>query len=103
MSRVLVVAPQLKELSALCAGFGDLGYSCEPERVGKLDCQAIPSLGLILGVGGHGKAQFAIQTQHLLDVLEPRPTPAATWISWSAKAVPTCRGSRIERRLAAPQ
>jgi adenosylhomocysteine nucleosidase len=71
VSRVLIVAPQMKELSALCAGFSELGYSFEPERVGKLDCQAIPSLGLILGVGGQGKAQFAVQTQHLLDVLEP--------------------------------
>ena len=71
MSRVLIVAPQTKELSALCVGFGELGYSCEPRRVGHLGCQAIPALGFILAVGGQGKTQFAVQTQHLLDNLTP--------------------------------
>jgi adenosylhomocysteine nucleosidase len=71
VSRVLIVAPQTKELSALCVGFSELGYSCEPEQVGRLGCQSIPPLGFILAVGGHGKTQFAVQTQHLLDNMAP--------------------------------
>ena len=71
MSRVLVVTPQIEEFSAICAGFGALGHPYGPCRIGRLDGRTIPTLNVVLALGGHGKAQFAAQTMHLLDSMEP--------------------------------
>jgi adenosylhomocysteine nucleosidase len=37
------------------------------ERIGKLDVHYFPEIDATLARGGHGKTQFGIQTQHLLD------------------------------------
>lgn len=40
-------------------------------RVGRLACAEFPGLALVLAVGGHGKTQFGVHTQHLLDHCAP--------------------------------
>ncbi|MGH9664195.1 MAG: 5'-methylthioadenosine/S-adenosylhomocysteine nucleosidase [Bryobacteraceae bacterium] len=43
------------------------GYQFEQHRYGHLDAWSFPELNLVLSAGGTGKAQFALQTQYLLD------------------------------------
>jgi adenosylhomocysteine nucleosidase len=67
---VLILAPQLVELETIRAGFEQRGYECRPIHVGRLGAWTIPALNFMLAVAGHGKAQFALQTQYLLDHLD---------------------------------
>ena len=67
MSAVLVVAPQSDEADGVCRGLAQSGLLLEATQVGLLKCVAVPSLGMLVAVGGNGKAQFAVQCQHLLD------------------------------------
>lgn len=67
MAATLVAAPQAGEVDALLDGFHRSDYSLEPVQVGALTCTAVPSLDMVVATGGHGKAQFAVQTQHLID------------------------------------
>jgi adenosylhomocysteine nucleosidase len=67
MASVLVVAPQIEEAEALIRGFRQKGLSAHEVRIGALRCTSVPSLDLLVAVGGNGKAQFGVQTQHLID------------------------------------
>ncbi len=40
---------------------------CSPTDVGRVSIWKLPPLNFTLAVAGHGKAQFALQTQYLLD------------------------------------
>ena len=66
----LLISPLLDELSPLVLAFQDMGFSPVSKDVGNLSVYEIKELGLLLTQGGHGKAQFAIQTQHLLDQIQ---------------------------------
>ncbi len=66
-TRLLVVTPLADEAEALLDGLRALGHETQNTRVGRLGCVDVRDLGLLVGVGGHGKAQFAVQAQHLLD------------------------------------
>lgn len=70
MSTVIVVTPQLVELETLRAGFAECGYESSHSSEGRIKLWSIPALKVVVAVGGHGKAQFALQTQHLLDTLQ---------------------------------
>jgi len=63
----LVVAPLKDEAEAVCHRLAERGFLSKPAKVGALTCSVIPPLDMIIGVGGVGKAQFALQAQHLLD------------------------------------
>ena len=63
----LVVAPLKDEADGVCRRLAERGFPASPAQVGALTCSVVPPLDLIIGVGGIGKAQFALQTQHLLD------------------------------------
>jgi adenosylhomocysteine nucleosidase len=67
MAKLLIVAPQADEAEALCRGFDRKGLSSRTVDVGRLTCTLVPSLDALIAVGGNGKAQFAVQAQHLLD------------------------------------
>jgi adenosylhomocysteine nucleosidase len=67
---VLILAPQLVELETLRAEFEKRGCECRPIEVGRLGVWTIPPLYFTLAVAGHGKTQFALQTQYLLDHLD---------------------------------
>jgi adenosylhomocysteine nucleosidase len=69
MHDVLLLTPLQEERDALVAGLRRHGHASEAGRAGRLDCLRFPDLALALAIGGHGKAQFAVQTQHLLERL----------------------------------
>jgi nucleoside phosphorylase len=63
--------PQAKELEPLLGALAAAGYRPKGLTLGRLDCHCFDELGLLVAVGGHGKTQLAVQTQHLI---EQRPT-----------------------------
>ena len=67
MPSVIVATPQVEEADALLGGFLRQGLAVEEIQLGRLECAAVPLLDLVVAVGGNGKAQFAVQAQHLLD------------------------------------
>lgn len=65
------MVPQAKELEPLLGALAAAGYRPQGLTLGRLDCHCFDELGLLVAVGGHGKTQLAVQTQHLI---EQRPT-----------------------------
>jgi len=64
---ILIVTPLQKEYDGLYHSLSTLGLTSSSERTGKLDTHYFPEIHVTLAPGGHGKTQFGIQTQHLLD------------------------------------
>jgi adenosylhomocysteine nucleosidase len=64
---IVLLTPLVEEQEALSAALSRVGHIPVSHRVGRLLCARFPAMALTLAVGGHGKAQFALQTQHLLD------------------------------------
>ena len=65
--KILIVTPLQEEYSELYDGLTALGLISNAEKIGRLDVHCFPELNVTLARGGHGKTQFGIQTQHLLD------------------------------------
>ena len=63
----LVVLPQREELAPLLRHLDRRGHSSSALQLGHVSCFQVPSLQLVLAIGGHGKAQLGIQTQYLID------------------------------------
>jgi adenosylhomocysteine nucleosidase len=63
----LIVAPLQEEYDDLYSSLGALGLDSHKDKIGKLNVDHFPALDATLARGGHGKTQFGIQTQHLLD------------------------------------
>jgi len=68
MASALVVAPQADEAEALVSGFVRKGLPSQDVSIGRMKCWFIPVLDVLVAVGGNGKAQFALQTQYLIDL-----------------------------------
>jgi len=66
--KTLVVTPLQKELDAFVASCTRLGLRVEHSTIGWLSAVRLPELNITLARGGTGKTQFAVQTQHLLDM-----------------------------------
>jgi adenosylhomocysteine nucleosidase len=64
---ILIVTPLKEEYDDLYHSLCALKLEAQPGRIGKLDVHCFPELDITLARGGHGKTQFGIQTQHLLD------------------------------------
>ena len=64
--KTLIMIPLQKESDAFLEGFP--GETIERATLGRLAVTRLPELGLVVAEGGLGKVQFALQTQHLLDV-----------------------------------
>ena len=64
---VLFVAPLHKELEFFTQSLRERGYSAIPLSIGRIATWHFPALDLVVAHGGHGKTQFGVQTQHLLD------------------------------------
>ena len=56
-----------EELDLLLQAFAKRGFRAESSTTGKLSVVQLSDLRVTLAPGGLGKAQFALQTQHLLD------------------------------------
>src|SRR5262245_40456590 len=63
----LIVTPLQEEYSDLYNSLDSLGLESHKDKIGKLDVHCFPALNVTLARGGHGKTQFGIQTQYLLD------------------------------------
>lgn len=64
----LVVTPLQSELDAFVARCTRLGLRVEHTTIGWLSAARLPELNITLARGGTGKTQFAVHTQHLLDM-----------------------------------
>jgi adenosylhomocysteine nucleosidase len=67
MRQILIVTPLQEEYGDLHDSLSTLGLISHTERIGRLDVHCFPEMNVTLARGGHGKTQFGIQTQHLLD------------------------------------
>lgn len=68
MSRhILIVTPLKEEYDDLQHSLSALKLESHKNKIGKMEVQRFPALDITLARGGHGKTQFAIQTQYLLD------------------------------------
>jgi len=67
MKNILIVTPLQKEYDNLHDSLVALGLDSREGKIGKLDVHRFPALNITLARGGHGKTQFGIQTQYLLD------------------------------------
>lgn len=66
--KILIVTPMQEEFDFFLQVAIRRGFQTEEERLGRLPVMRLPELGVTLARGGLGKAQFGIQTQHLLDL-----------------------------------
>ena len=65
----LVITPISEEYEALTTSLTNLGHSSVEITAGRLSARAFDNR-IILAQGGLGKAQFGVQTQHLIDNLD---------------------------------
>jgi hypothetical protein len=63
----LIIVSQFKEFQFLVASLATAGYPTRSATQGRLECHVRADLGLLFAVGGHGKAQLGVQTQHLIE------------------------------------
>src|SRR4030095_16318512 len=63
----VIVTPLQEEYDELYNSLSSHGLKSLSGKIGRLDVYRFPELNLTLARGGHGKTQFGIQTQHLLD------------------------------------
>ncbi len=66
--KTLIITPLEQELDFFLQSCTRRGFQSTHAALGKLPVARFPGLDLTLACGGIGKAQFALQTQHLLDV-----------------------------------
>ena len=66
--KLLIVTPLQEELDFFLQGCAGRGFRAEQGVAGRLPVARLPDLGITVARGGVGKAQFAVHTQHLLDV-----------------------------------
>jgi adenosylhomocysteine nucleosidase len=64
---ILFVAPLQSEFDYFTEGLHTQGYRSALAQIGRLSARRFSALGLCVARGGHGKTQFGVQTQHLLD------------------------------------
>ena len=66
----LAITPLLLEFTFLSEALVSLGYQGKESQLGKIRLMTFEELNLCIGHGGHGKVQFAIQTQFLLQQIQ---------------------------------
>lgn len=64
---IIVLTPLHEEFDGFVASCVKRSLPVEFRQLGRLPAQHYPSLGVMLVRGGHGKTQFGIHTQHVLD------------------------------------
>jgi adenosylhomocysteine nucleosidase len=69
--QILLIAPLQAEFDHLVQSLHQRGFASHEQAAGRLTAAAFPALDLLVARGGHGKTQFGIQTQHLLDCCDP--------------------------------
>ncbi|CAN5918347.1 hypothetical protein BH11MYX3_BH11MYX3_22100 [soil metagenome] len=69
---LLIVVPTQTEQAHLLSALAKVGATVEESKLGRLATCQVSSLNAVIALGGLGKTQFAVQTQHLLTVREWR-------------------------------
>ncbi len=64
---ILFVAPLEEELAFFTRHLHARGYTSTGIKCGRIAALHVAALDLTVAIGGHGKTQFGVQTQHLLD------------------------------------
>jgi nucleoside phosphorylase len=64
---ILFVTPLQSELDFFTQELRERGYRSTAMQIGRIAAQRFGGLDLLVARGGHGKTQFGVQTQHLLD------------------------------------
>jgi adenosylhomocysteine nucleosidase len=64
---IAFITPLHEEHDLFAEALHKRGVAHETSMIGRLPARVYPSLGLTLVRGGHGKTQFGIHTQHVLD------------------------------------
>src|SRR2546426_8492912 len=67
VAETLITVPQANELEPILATFAAAGYRPRSLLLGRLECHLFDELRVLFAVGGHGKTQHAVQTQHLIE------------------------------------
>jgi adenosylhomocysteine nucleosidase len=67
---LLLVAPLRSEFDFFTRSLRDRGYESTGRQLGRIQAEHFPQLDITVARGGHGKTQFGVQTQHLLDHAE---------------------------------
>ena len=65
--RILTIIPTQRELDGFIQACREAGYDTEVVAIGKLSLTYVSALAVAVALGGLGKAQFAVHTQHLLE------------------------------------
>lgn len=65
--KTLIIIPTEPEFDFLLQACAAAGLHPQSAMLGRLSVERLPELDVTLACGGLGKAQFAVQTQHLLD------------------------------------
>jgi hypothetical protein len=65
--KILISTPLQEEINFFLRSCIQRGFQTESSVTGRLPVVRLPDLSITLARGGLGKAQFAVQTQHLLD------------------------------------
>jgi adenosylhomocysteine nucleosidase len=66
--KILVVIPTKIEFDCFIKACRSRGYQPQTTQIGRLKATCFPTLDLTVSQGGLGKTQFAVQTQHLIDM-----------------------------------
>jgi adenosylhomocysteine nucleosidase len=66
--KILTMVPIQAELGFLVQAWAEKGFQRQNSIMGILPVVHLPEIDITLACGGLGKVQFAVQTQHLLDV-----------------------------------
>jgi adenosylhomocysteine nucleosidase len=66
--KILIIIPTQRELDCFLEACLEQGYQAETALTGKLLITHFPALEIAVAFGGLGKTQFAVQTQHLIDM-----------------------------------
>lgn len=64
---LLIVTPLTQERDGFLRACHQRGLKLQETQLGRLPAVQLPEIGVTLTVGGVGKAQYALQTQHALD------------------------------------
>lgn len=65
--KLLIISPLRPEKAVLTRYLARQGVRLAEDRIGRLPVTLLPDYNAALACGGGGKAQFALQTQHLID------------------------------------
>lgn len=65
---ILIMTPLQQECDFFLQGCANCGLQMENGETGRLPVVRLPALNVSVACGGLGKVQFAVQTQHLLDL-----------------------------------